>query len=36
MCSIAFSSFEEYSQNGTNRKFTLVTDNNCVWMKIYV
>ena len=36
MSSIAFSIFEEYLQNGTNRKFTLATDKNCVWMKIYV
>ena len=36
MSSIAFSIFEEYLQNGTNRKFTLTTDKNCVWMKIYV
>ena len=36
MSLIVFSIFEEYSQNGTNRKFTLVTDKNCVWMKIYV
>ena len=36
MSSIAFSIFEEYSQNGTNRKFTPATDRNCVWMRIYV
>ena len=36
MSLIVFSIFEEYSQNGTNRKFTFVTDKNCVWMKIYV
>ena len=36
MSSIAFSISEEYSQNDTNRKFTLATDKNCVWMKIYV
>ena len=36
MSSIAFSIFEEYSQNGTSRKFTLATDKSCVWMKIYV
>ena len=36
MSSIAFSIFVEYSQNATNRKFTLATDKNCVWMKIYV
>ena len=36
MSSIAFSISEEYSQNDTNRKFTLATDKSCVWMKIYV
>ena len=36
MSLIVFSIFEEYSQNGTNRKFNLATDKNCVWMKIYV
>ena len=34
--SIVFSIFEEYSQNITDRRFTLVTENNCVWIKIYV
>ena len=36
MSLIVFSIFEEYSQNGTNRKFTFATNKNCVWMKIYV
>ena len=34
--SIAFSIFEEYSQNITDRRFTLVTEKDCVWIKIYV
>ena len=36
MSLIVFSIFEEYSQNGINRKFTFATNKNCVWMKIYV
>ena len=36
MPSIAFSIFEEYSQNITDRRFTLVTEKDCVWIKIYV
>ena len=36
MSSVAFSIFEEYSQNITDRRFTLATEKNCVWMKIYV
>ena len=36
MSSTTFSIFEEDSQNGIIRKFTLPIDKNCVWMKIYV
>ena len=36
MSSKAFSIFEEYSQNITDRRFTFATEKNCVWMKIYV
>ena len=34
--SVAFSIFEEYSNKHADRKFTLATDKNHAWMKIFI